>query len=287
MGFYLTLSINIAVFSIAVLGTFMLTGMNGLFSLGQAAFMGLGAYISAILVVNYQVPFFLAVLISILTCAFLAFLVGSATLRIRQDFFALATFGFGQAVTAFMTEYVSVTGGAMGFSNIPNLTTPALAFISLAVAIFIVWGIRRSHYGRDSLAIRSNELAAKVGGINVLKHKVIIFILAAAFAAYAGALMAFHTRYVEPNMYGWITSVTWIIIVYFGGRDSLTGTVIGAIILYLAPEILRFTTAWRILIYCVIILLIINLRPRGLFGTWEFSLRPIIRLFTSKKQEVK
>lgn len=287
MSFYLTLAINIAVFSIAVLGTFMLTGMNGLFSLGQAAFMGLGAYISAILVVNYHLPFFLAVLISILTCAFLAFLVGSATLRIRQDFFALATFGFGQAVTAFMTEYVSVTGGAMGFSNIPNLTTPALAFISLAVAIFIVWGIRRSHYGRDSLAIRSNELAAKVEGINVLKHKVIIFILAAAFAAYAGALMAFHTRYVEPNMYGWITSVTWIIIVYFGGRDSLTGTFIGAIILYLAPEILRFTTAWRILIYCVIILLIINLRPRGLFGTWEFSLKPLIRLFTSKKQEVK
>jgi len=287
MGFYLTLAINIAVFSIAVLGTFMLTGMNGLFSLGQAAFMGLGAYISAILVVNYHLPFFLAVLISILTCAFLAFLVGSATLRIRQDFFALATFGFGQAVTAFMTEYVSVTGGAMGFSNIPNLTTPALAFISLVVAIFIVWGIRRSHFGRDSLAIRSNELAAKVEGINVLKHKVIIFILAAAFAAYAGALMAFHTRYVEPNMYGWITSVTWIIIVYFGGRDSLTGTVIGAIILYLAPEILRFTTAWRILIYCVIILLIINLRPRGLFGTWEFSLKPLIRLFQPKKQEVK
>ena len=287
MGFYLTLSVNIAVFSIAVLGTFMLTGMNGLFSLGQAAFMGLGAYISAILVVNYHLPFFLAVLISILTCAFLAFLVGSATLRIRQDFFALATFGFGQAVTAFMTEYVSVTGGAMGFSNIPNLTTPALAFISLAVAIFIVWGIRRSHYGRDSLAIRSNELAAKVEGINVLKHKVIIFILAAAFAAYAGALMAFHTRYVEPNMYGWITSVTWIIIVYFGGRDSLTGTVIGAIILYLAPEILRFTTAWRILIYCVIILLIINLRPRGLFGTWELSLKPFLKLFRSKKQEAK
>lgn len=287
MSFYLTLSVNIAVFSIAVLGTFMLTGMNGLFSLGQGAFMGLGAYISAILVVNYHLPFFLAVLISILTCAFLALLVGSATLRIRQDFFALATFGFGQAVIAFMTEYVSVTGGAMGFSNIPNLTTPALAFISLAVAIFIVWGIRRSHYGRDSLAIRSNELAAKVEGINVLKHKVIIFILAAAFAAYAGALMAFHTRYVEPNMYGWITSVTWIIIVYFGGRDSLTGTVIGAIILYLAPEILRFTTAWRILIYCVIILLIINLRPRGLFGTWELSLKPLLKLFSSKKQEAK
>ena len=100
--------------------------------------------------------------------------------------------------------------------------------------------------------------------------------------------MAFHTRYVEPAMYGWIASVTWIIIVFFGGRDSLTGTVLGSIILLAAPEALRFTTAWRTLVYCVLILVIINLRPRGLFGTWELSLKPVINLFRSKKhQEVQ
>jgi branched-chain amino acid transport system permease protein len=280
--------LSIAVSSIAVLGTFMLTGMNGLFSLGQAAFMGLGAYISAILVVNYGVPFALAVLISSGISILLAFFVGFATLRIRQDFFALATFGFGQAVIGIMTESVNVTGGAMGFSNIPRLTTPALAFVSLAVAIFFVWGFRRSHFGKDSLAIRSNELAAKVEGINVFKHKMTVFIISAVFASYAGALMAFHTRYVEPAMYGWIASVTWIIIVFFGGRDSLTGTVIGSILLLAAPEALRFTTAWRILVYCVIILLIINLRPRGLFGTWELSLENLRNLFRVKRpQEAK
>lgn len=285
MTFYLTVSLAIAVTAIAVLGTFMLTGMNGLFSLGQAAFMGLGAYISAICVVNYGLPLPLAILISLSITVVLATFVGYATLRIRQDFFALATFGFGQAVIGVLTESVNVTGGAMGFSNIPRFTTPALAFISLAVAIFFVWGFRRSHFGRDSLAIRSNELAAKVAGINVFKHKMIVFIISAVFAAYAGALMAFHTRYVEPAMYGWMTSVTWIIIVYFGGRDSLTGAVFGSLILLSLPEFLRFTSAWRILLYCVTILLIINVRPRGLFGTKELTIKPLLRLLKPKQNQ--
>jgi len=285
MAFYLTVSLAIAVNSIAVLGTFMLTGMNWLFSLGHAAFMGLGAYISAICVVKYGFPLPLAILTSIGITIVLAILVGFATLKIRQDFFALATFGFGQAVIGVLTESINVTGGAMGFSNIPEYTTPLFAFISLAVAIAFVWGFRRSHFGRDSLAIRSNELAAKVAGINVFKHKMIVFLISAVFSAYAGALLAFHTQYVEPAMYGWMASVTWIIIVFFGGRDSLTGTVIGELVSLALPEALRFTAAWRILLYCVTILLIINIRPRGLFGTWELSINPLLRLFKPKKQQ--
>ena len=292
MDFYITVGVSIAVYAIAVMGTFILTGMNGLFSLGQAAFMGIGAYMSAILVVNYDVPFILAVVVSMGISAILAYMVGYVTLRIRQDFFALATFGFGQAVISLMTELTGITGGAMGFSNIPRVTTPVIAVVSLIAVIFFIWGFRKSHWGKDSLAIRSNELAAQVAGINVFKHKLTIFILSAVLAAFAGALMAFHTRYVEPAMYGWITSVTWIIIVFFGGRDSLTGTVIGSLFLLAAPEILRFSSAWRILIYCVIILVIINIRPRGLFGTWEFSFDPLRkflkRLFGQNKlQEEK
>lgn len=285
MTFAITLGTTMMISMIAVLGTFMLTGMNGLFSLGQAAFMGLGSYVSAILVVNYNVPFIIAIIISLNVVALLALIVGYATLKIRQDFFALATFGFGQAVIGLMTESVNVTGGAMGFSNIPRLTSPTLALISLLVAIFFVWNLKRSHYGRDSLAIRSDELAASVEGINVFKHKLTIFVISTIFAAYAGILMAFHVRYVEPAMYGWMVSVTWIIIVFFGGRDSLTGSIIGGFILLAAPEALRFTTAWRILIYCVLILLIMNLRPRGLFGNWEFSLKSLLKPLKSKCEE--
>ena len=280
MLYYLTIGTTMAILTIGVLGTHLLTGMNGMFSLGQAAFMGMGAYISAICVVNYGIPFPIAILISISITLIVAFLVGFATLRIRQDFFALATFGFGQAVIGLFTESVQVTGGALGFSNIPRLTTPTLAFVSVAVGIFLVWGIRKSHFGRDSLAIRENEMAAKSTGINVFRHKMTIFLISAALSAYAGVLMGFYNRYIDPNMYGWMVSVTWIIIVFFGGRDSLTGTLFGAVILLALPEVFRFAAEWRTTLYCITILLIINLRPSGLFGRWELSLKPLLRLFT-------
>jgi branched-chain amino acid transport system permease protein len=287
MTYYLTVSTSIAIVMIGVLGTHLITGMNGLFSLGQAAFMGVGAYTAAILVVNLNVPFPLAILISVSLTLVIACLVGFATLRIRQDFFALATFGFGQAVIGFFTEAVQVTGGALGFSNIPRITTPTLAFVSLAVGILLVAGIRRSHFGRDSLAIRGNNVAASSTGINIFRHRMIIFLISAAFSSYAGVLMGFYNRYIDPNMYGWMVSVMWIIIVFFGGRDSLTGTLLGAMILLALPEILRFASEWRITLYCVIILLIINLRPKGLFGYWELSIKPLINLFSKKQAEVK
>jgi branched-chain amino acid transport system permease protein len=105
-----------------------------------------------------------------------------------------------------------------------------------------------------------------------------VFLLGAGLSAYAGALMAFFTTYVEPAMFGWMQSAVWIIMVFFGGRDSLTGTIIGAIMLSALPEILRFASQWRVLIYCVIILLIINFRPAGLFGRWELSLAGLARI---------
>jgi len=287
MTYYLTVGTSIAIVMISVMGTHLLTGMNGMFSLGQAAFMGLGAYTSAILVVSAGVPFPIAVLISIVLTVIVATLVGFATLRIRRDFFALATFGFGQAMIGLFTESVQLTGGSLGFTNIPRITTPTLAFVSLAVCIFLVWGIRKSHFGRDSLAIRGNEMAAKSSGINIFRHKMIMLLISAAFAAYAGVLLAFYNRYIDSNSFGWMVAVTWIIIVFFGGRDSLFGTILGGLILLVLPEVLRFASEWRITLYCITILLIINLMPKGLFGSFKLSLKPLRRLFAKKPSEVE
>jgi branched-chain amino acid transport system permease protein len=193
-------------------------------------------------------------------------------LKIRQDFFALVTFGFGEALRAVMDESVKYTGGAMGFSGVPQLTTPWLAAGSLIAAVWLVANVRRSKFGRDCLAIRTDELAAQVLGINSFDHKLKVFLLGAGLSAYAGALMAFFTTYVEPAMFGWNQSAIWIIMVFVGGRDSLTGTIFGAAALSALPEILRFASQWRVLIYCLIILAIINFRPAGLFGTWELTL---------------
>jgi branched-chain amino acid transport system permease protein len=286
MAYYLTVSTSIAITLISVLGTHLLTGMNGMFSLGQAAFMGLGAYTASILVVTFGVPFPIAVIASILLTVLVAYLVGLATLRIRQDFFALATFGFGQAMIGLFTESVQLTGGSLGFTNIPRITTPTLVFISLAVCIFIVWSVRKSHYGRDSLAIRGNEMAAKSSGIDIFKHKMTMFLLSAAFAAYAGVLLAFYNRYIDSNSFGWMVSVTWIIIVFFGGRDSLIGTLLGGVILLALPEVLRFAAEWRITLYCITILFIINVMPKGLFGSIRLP-KFVKQLFTKKQQEAE
>jgi branched-chain amino acid transport system permease protein len=286
MAYYLTVGTSIAITLINVLGTHLLTGMNGMFSLGQAAFMGLGAYTASILVVTFGVPFPIAVVASILLTLLVAYLVGLATLRIRQDFFALATFGFGQAMIGLFTESVQLTGGSLGFTNIPRITTPTLVFVSLAVCIFIVWSIRRSHFGRDSLAIRGNEMAAKSSGIDIFKHKMTMFLISAAFAAYAGILLAFYNRYIDSNSFGWMVSVTWIIIVFFGGRDSLLGTLLGGVILLVLPEALRFAAEWRITLYCITILFIINVMPQGLFGSIKLP-KNLGGLFAKKRQEVE
>ena len=286
MAYYLTVSTSIAITLISVLGTHLLTGMNGMFSLGQAAFMGLGAYAASILVVTFGVPFPIAVVASILLTLLVAYLVGLATLRIRQDFFALATFGFGQAMIGLFTESVQLTGGSLGFTNIPRITTPTLVFVSLVICIFIVWSIRKSHFGRDSMAIRGNEMAAKSSGIDIFKHKMTIFLISAAFAAYAGILLAFYNRYIDSNSFGWMVSVTWIIIVFFGGRDSLIGTLLGGVILLVLPEVLRFAAEWRITLYCITILFIINVMPKGLFGSIKLP-KGLTRLFAKKRQEVE
>jgi branched-chain amino acid transport system permease protein len=267
----MTVAVFSAITTLGVLGTFVLTGLTGLFSLGQAAFMGLGAYTAALAVVKYGIPFPVAVLFAVLLSVGVAYVIGFTTLKIRQDFFALVTFGFGEALRAVMDESVKYTGGAMGFSGVPQLTTPGLAFGSLAVAVWLIYNVRRSKFGRDCLAIRTDELAAQVIGINSFAHKLRVFMLGAGLSAFAGALMAFFTTYVEPAMFGWMQSAIWIIMVFFGGRDSLTGTIIGATMLSALPEVLRFASEWRVLIYCVIILLIINFRPAGLFGRWELS----------------
>ncbi len=267
----MTVAVFSAITTLGVLGTFVLTGLTGLFSLGQAAFMGLGSYTAALAVVKYGVPFPLAIALAVLLSVGVAYVIGFTTLKIRQDFFALVTFGFGEALRAVMDESVKYTGGAMGFSGVPQLTTPELAFASLAVAVWLISNVRRSKFGRDCLAIRTDELAAQVIGIDAFAHKLRVFMLGAGLSAFAGALMAFFTTYVEPAMFGWMQSAIWIIMVFFGGRDSLTGTIIGAAMLSALPEVLRFASEWRVLIYCLIILLIINFRPAGLFGRWELS----------------
>jgi len=262
-------SINI----ISVLGVFLITGMAGLFSLGQASFMAIGAYIAGILVIKLGFPFPIAIIIAVISGIIFGLIVGLPTMRLRRDYIALVTFGFGEAIIAILNNTVSVTGGAMGLSGIPKHTTIWLAIGSMVFCIFLVINFKYSKFGRQCMALKSDELAAKSIGINVVKVKLITFLFASALTSYAGVLYGFYTTYIDPNFFGWTHSAEWIIIVFFGGVNSLTGTIFSAIVLGTLPEILRFASEWRIFVYCTIVILIINFRPAGIFGEYELNIK--------------
>jgi len=149
----------------------------------------------------------------------------------------------------------------------------------VVVCLAIVVSYKNSKYGRQCLALRNDELAAKSMGINVVRLKLLTFLIASVVTSFAGVLYVFYTTYVEPGAFGWVVSAEWMIIVFVGGVNSLSGAVVATVLLTGLPEFLRFASEWRIVIYCVIVLLILNFRPSGIFGEHEISFRFLRHLF--------
>lgn len=271
MDFLISLLTATSITVVGVTGVFLITGLTGMFSLGQASFMAIGAYAAGVLAVAKGVPFPLAAAAGVLLSAAAAFLVGIPTIRLRRDYIALVTFGFGEAIIAILNNTVQITGGAMGLMGIPMKTTFPLASLSAAACVALAWNFKRSRFGRQCLALKTDELAARSMGIDVDRLKMTAFVLSAAVTGYAGVLYAFYTSYVEPNNFNWAKSAEWIIMVFFGGIGSLSGAVISALVLGALPEVLRFASEWRIVVYCVIVLAVINFRPSGLLGESELD----------------
>ena len=285
MQFYISILTFTLISVIAVTGIYVLTGLTGMFSLGQAAFMAIGAYVSGFLVVKAGVPFVLAAIIAVVISVIVGYIVGLPTVRLRRDYISLVTLGFGEAITALLNQTQSITGGALGFSGIPKITTLPLALISAIVCIVLVSYLKNSKYGRQCIAARSDELAAKAMGINVPRIKMTAFLIAVAVTSYAGVLYAFFTTYVDPGIFGWKKSAEWVIMVFFGGVNSLTGSIFGTIILTALPEVLRFAADYRTVFYAVLVLLIINFKPTGLFGEYELSVGNLFKRLSGKKEE--
>ena len=285
MLFYISILTFTLISVIAVTVIYVLTGLTGMFSLGQAAFMAIGAYVSGYLVVKLGVPFVLAAIIAVIISVMVGYIVGLPTVRLRRDYISLVTLGFGEAITALLNQAQSITGGALGFSGIPKITTLPLALISAIACIVLISFLKNSKYGRQCIAARSDELAAKTMGINVPQIKMIAFLISVAVTSYAGVLYAFFTTYVDPGIFGWKKSAEWVIMVFFGGVNSLTGSIIGTVILTALPEVLRFAADYRTVFYAVLVLIIINFKPTGLFGEYELSLVNLLKRLSGKKEE--
>lgn len=270
---------------IAVAGVYVLTGLTGMFSLGQAAFMAIGAYASGLLVLRAHLPIALACVLAVVMATGVGFLIGYPVVRLRRDYISLVTLGFGEAIAALLNRMTFLTGGASGLTGIPRTVGLGITAVSAVVVLTLVAFFKNSKYGRQCIALRGDELAAKAMGINVTKVKMTAFLLSVALTSYSGCLYAFYMSYVDPTGFGWKKSADWVIMVFFGGVNSLTGSTLGAFILSALPQALRSLQSYRYVIYAILVLIILNFKPSGLLGEWELSPRNIRALFTKQNKK--
>ncbi|MDW5299644.1 MAG: branched-chain amino acid ABC transporter permease [Sedimentibacter sp.] len=281
-----------------VLGLSLLTGFTGLFSFGHAGFMAIGAYVASTITMKVNMPFipesllwiqfYIALIIGGLAAMLVSLLLGKLTLNLKGDYFCIATLGFGEA-TRLILDNVQYFGGARGLANIPTEGTTTLFNVVVIniVAIAVLVCIIRSRHGRNMVAIREEELAAQTIGIDVFKYKLTAFAISALYAGIAGGLMAHYLGYIQPIMFKMVKSTEMTIIVIFGGLGSISGSVVGTILLTFLPEVLRSFSEWRLVIYGVAVIIIMISRPQGLMGGKEISFKPFIKLMKGRKDKVK
>lgn len=242
-----------------------LTLSCGMLAMGNAAFMGIGAYSSAILTLNYGVPFAPAVAAGIAIPALTAFTIGRPTLKLSGVYLAMATLAFGEVVRIVVINAEKFTGGALGLNGIEQLTKWWHIALALFVTVLCLWKIRRSKLGRAFEAIKEDETAAGLMGIDVAAHKMFAFVLGAAIAGLAGALNAHLTFFIGPNEFGFDRGIEILTMTVFGGIDSLAGPILGAVVLTLLPEFLRGFADFRLMVNGFILVATVLYLPRGIW----------------------
>lgn len=288
----------------------LVNGFTGQFSLGHAGFMAVGAYTSAYLAEQWflnvgpitgpmqLVMFPIFGVFAGLVAALAGLLVGLPSLRLRGDYLAIVTLGFSEIirVTLLNTEAV---GAARGFYDVKGpddwnlgplvitrfLTSYGLALFWVLVTFYVIWRIVRSGHGRAFLSVRDDEIAAEAMGINTVRAKVQAFAISSFFAGVAGSIFAHYMNYLNPASFTFNKSVDAVIIVVLGGMGSLSGSLMAAVFVTIIPELLRplqevIGIDLRMLIYALLLILMMILRPRGIFGSLEFS--EILRKYVRK-----
>lgn len=269
---YLQLNIFLVGINIILaVGLNLITGFTGQFSLGHAAFMSIGAYTSAVLTAKLGQPFIVAIIASGIMAALAGMLIGTPTLRLKGDYLAIATLGFGEIVRilALNTDYI---GGAIGFNDIPQYTNWTWIFVMTVATVLLIKHFINSYHGRACIAIREDEVAAEAMGVNTTFYKVLAFAIGAFFAGIAGALYANYFYFIKPDSFGFMKSIDILVIVVFGGMGSIAGTIVGAIVLSGISLFLQGIPELRMVIYSLILFGIMVYRPTGLLGKEEFKI---------------
>jgi branched-chain amino acid transport system permease protein len=280
---------------IIALGLNLISGFTGQLALGHAGFMAVGAYTTAALMMKLNIHVFPAIIGGALMAAIFGFLIGLPTLRLRGDYLAIVTLGFGEIIRVVMINLPDLTGGPAGLKGIPTYTTNffwrpvvsfALVYFVLAFVVVLLSNLLRSSHGKAIISIREDEIAANAMGINVFYYKIFSFTVSAFIGGLGGALYAPFFGYLSPNMFNFQKSVEFLIIVVLGGMGNLTGTVLAGIGLTYLQEVLRFLKDYRLVIYPLILIVVMIFQPSGimgLFGNREFSLATLINKLNSER----
>ena len=286
-AYFIHLAILGGIYIILAISLNLIIGYAGQVSLGHAAFFGIGAYVSALTSLYWGFPFLLAALSAIIFSGGCGLLLGLPTLRLKEDYLAIVTLGFGVIVDLVFLN-MEITGGPDGLAGIPaprilgiSFRSPGmyllLVLLMVLLTLALTYRLVHSYHGRALRAIRDHEVTAQVMGINTPAYKVAIFTLAAGLAGLAGSLYAHYITFINPESFGLHTSILALCMVVVGGMGSITGAVVGALALTMLPEMLRSFKAYQDLIYGGLLVALLIWRPEGLLGRGKLSLKFISR----------
>ena len=248
-----------------------LTLVCGMLSIANAAFMGIGAYAAALLTMNFGAPFPVSLAAGMVAPAIMAAIIGLPTIRLSGVYLAMATLAFGEVVRVIVLNTESVTGGALGLNGIPQLTQWWHVLLAVVIVLLVLWRLRVSKIGRAFDAIRGDETAASLMGVNVRANKMLAFVLGGAIAGLAGALNAHLTFFIGPNEYGFERAVEILTMTILGGISGLNGPLLGSTIITLLPEVLRGFDSFRLVANGLILVLIVLFLPRGIWDPARYA----------------
>lgn len=279
-NYHLNLMIQVLINIIVVVGLNFITGLTGQMNLGTAGIFSMGAYTSSLIATKLGVNPWLCLIAAIFMGLLIGLGLGYPSLRVSGVYLALTTIGFSEIVRILMTNLTKLTGGALGVTGIPTFSIFGYKFVSnkqvyylyfviALILIFVAYRIVNSKWGRAFLAVKDNPEAMEAGGVNIASIKILAFTLAAVYATIAGSLYAHYIGFINPSAYNLEFSINYVVMLVIGGIGSVPGNIIGAILVTIVPELLRFMENYYWLVFSIITLLFVIFLPYGITSLFK------------------
>lgn len=277
-SYIINILVKVVIYVIMALGLNILVGYTGLVSLGQAGFVAVGAYTSTILMIRFGLNFFVAALAAVVVAVFIGLIMGLPTLRLTGTYLSIVTLGFGEIIRTIIIVWDPVTRGPLGIRNIPvpsvfgfqlTMFNGGLYILSVLVMLLVMlflFRLEKFRAGRALRAIKQDETASIMMGIDTTYYKVLAFVLSAVICALAGSIYATQLGYIDQNTFTFDMSIMILSIVILGGMGTIRGMLVGSLILVWLPELSRDLMDYRFVLYGVILVLMMRFRPQGLLG---------------------